>query len=549
VYFSFSPVASTKDIQVSIILSATSNFYSTMHRSQSTIPAALIAISIALATLLPSSHAHQASSHRWRRKGGGFFKPEAVHNWKATRGGSAYPHTIEGDQGYDQENESGQSQNNPASASKAGAGKDSSFTPGISSSTNRSSSQTSSPPAAQTPFLHSQNSSQNTNTNTNRIYPLSICSIQGKRQYMEDEYFTNQNGSFCSVFDGHGGSAVSKYLRQNLYARYLQAKATTMVSIMEGNEYDSDTDTDTDTDTNESGENLVSRQDDSSSDSEDTQMAGMSDPKKILSENLSKTNGIATPPSNLSVLSKPFDGMNSRSLKTCMRALRSAFEKIDAEVQRVSHWSFQGSTAVAVKLHKIASSKKTVLISANVGDSRAVLCRSGKAIDLTKDHKPNDPEERERVESLGGRVEWFGPVDAEGLPVSGKRRTKNGTSHGFSGVYRINRNLALSRAIGDRSELPFVSSQVDIQQIELDEENDQFLVLASDGLWDVFHDSQEAIDLCQSILLRSGNSANNEPNGTNLEKVRRKMSKVLVREALRRGSMDNITVVIIWLSP
>jgi len=54
-----------------------------------------------------------------------------------------------------------------------------------------------------------------------------------------------------------------------------------MVSIMEGNEYDSDTDTgtDTDTDTNESGENLVSRQDDSSSDSEDTQMAGMSDPK------------------------------------------------------------------------------------------------------------------------------------------------------------------------------------------------------------------------------------------------------------------------------
>ena len=507
-----------------------------MPRSQSTIPAALIAISIAIATLLPPSHAQQASSHRWRRKGGGFFKPEAVHNWKATRGGGAYPHAIEGNQDNDHENESGQSPKRKESLS----------TPGISSSSNRSPSQISSPPAAQTPFLHSQNSSQNTNTNT--IYPLSICSIQGKRQYMEDEYFTNQNGSFCSVFDGHGGSAVSKYLRQNLYARYLQAKATTMVSsIMEGNEYDSDTDNDT----GETGDNLASsrEEDDSSSDLEEDMAAGMSDPKKILSENLSNKNGIATPPSNLSLLSKPFDEMKSRSLKTCMRALKSAFEKIDAEVQRVSHWSFQGSTAVAVKLHKIASSKKTVLISANVGDSRAVLCRSGKAIDLTKDHKPNDPEERERVENLGGRVEWFGPVDEEGRPVSGKRKTKNGISHGFSGVYRINRNLALSRAIGDRSELPFVSSQVDIQQIELDDENDEYVILASDGLWDVFHNSQEAIDLCQTILQRSGNSANNEPNGTNLEKIRRKMSKVLVREALRRGSMDNITVVIIWLSP
>jgi serine/threonine protein phosphatase PrpC len=370
---------------------------------------------------------------------------------------------------------------------------------------------------------------------------------------MEDEYVTNQNGSFCSVFDGHGGSAVSKYLRQNLYARYLQAKATTMVSsIMEGNEYDSDTDNNNDT--GETGDtNLSSREaDDSSSDLEEDMGAGagMSDPKKILSENLSNKNGIATPPSNLSLLSnKPFDEMKSRSLKTCMRALKSAFEKIDAEVQRVSHWSFQGSTAVAVKLHKIASSKKTVLISANVGDSRAVLCRSGKAIDLTKDHKPNDPEERERVESLGGRVEWFGPVDEEGRPVSGKRKTKNGISHGFSGVYRINRNLALSRAIGDRSELPFVSSQVDIQQIELDDENDEYVILASDGLWDVFHNSQEAIDLCQTILQRSGNSANNEQNGERMEKIRRKMSKVLVREALRRGSMDNITVIIIWLSP
>ena len=504
-----------------------------MHKSQSTtIPVLLIATITIIAIFFPPIHAHQASSHRWRKRRGGFFKHDAVHTWKATRGGSAYPRSIRGEDDDDRKDDSGQSEDTrKADETKAALPNE-----GLSISNSQQRSQIPSPLAQK--YGHAQPSSQNTikntntNTNTNRIYPLSICSIQGKRQYMEDEYFTNQNGSFCSVFDGHGGRAVSKYLRQNLYARYLQAKATTMVSsIMEGNEYDIDNDANGDVVEDTSDTEEIIRISD--------------DPKQILSDNLSKGN-IAPPPSS-TIISKPFDGMKSRSLQTCMHALKSAFEKIDAEVQRISHWSFQGSTAVAVKL--IASSEKTILISANVGDSRAVLCRAGKAIDLTKDHKPNDPDERRRVEDLGGRVEWFGPVDAKGRPVSVKRRTKNGNSHGFGGVYRINRNLALSRAIGDRSELPFVSSQVDIAQIELNDEKDEFVILASDGLWDVFHTSQEAIDLCQGILQRTGNPASNEPNGANLERVRRRMSKVLVREALRRGSMDNITVVIIWLSP
>jgi serine/threonine protein phosphatase PrpC len=506
-----------------------------MHTSQLTAIPALLIATIAISIFCSSTiHAHQASTHRWRkRRRGGFFKPEAFDAFKATRGGSAHPHSIqlegEHEHNHDQGNNSGQGHE----TRKADDG----TKEGVSSL--QQPSQIAAPPAQD--FIPAQPSSQN--TNTNRIYPLSICSIQGKRQYMEDEYFTNQNGSFCSVCDGHGGNAVSKYLRQNLYARYLQAKATTMVSsIMEENEYDSENQD------NANGDETRHDIEDDSSDAEDA-IRISNDPKQLLSDNLSKGDTALRKSPSSTIISKPLDGMKSRSLQTCMHALKSAFEKIDAEVQKISHWSFQGSTAVAVKLHKIASSEKTVLISANVGDSRAVLCRAGKAIDLTKDHKPNDPEERERIEGLGGRVDWFGPVDEKGRPVSGKRLAKNGSSHGFGGVYRINRNLALSRAIGDRSELPFVSSQVDIEQIELDEEKDEFVILASDGLWDVFHNSQEAIDLCQGILQRVGNPATNESNGAHFERVRRRMSKVLVREALKRGSMDNITVVIIWLSP
>lgn len=362
--------------------------------------------------------------------------------------------------------------------------------------------------------LYEDDTEKKSSQSTNRIYPMSICSIQGKRHYMEDEYFTNQNGSFCSVFDGHGGSAVSKYLRQNLYARYLQAKAKSMMLLAAENRKREE-------------ENQDDGQDDESVDEMNV------DSEKDVDENQDS--------SNIAV------DMQSPSLIAVRNALKSAFETIDAEVQKVSHWSFQGSTAVAIKLHKIANLEKTVLISANVGDSRAVLCRNGQAIEITKDHKPNDPDERIRIESLGGRVEWFGPVDKDGNPMDSSEKRANGKEMGLRGVYRINRNLALSRAIGDRSELPFVCSQVDIQQIEVDEEQDEFVVIASDGLFDVFRSSQEVLDFCHSFLKKSYRNKDEELDKIALEKTKRKMSKLLVREALRRGSMDNITVIVVWL--
>lgn len=74
---------------------------------------------------------------------------------------------------------------------------------------------------------------------------------------------------------------------------------------------------------------------------------------------------------------------------------------------KVTRWSHQGSTAVVCYVHTDPSTKKSTLITGNVGDSRAVLSRDGKAMDASKDHKPNDKRERERIEKLGGKVsEW-----------------------------------------------------------------------------------------------------------------------------------------------
>jgi Serine/threonine protein phosphatase len=387
----------------------------------------------------------------------------------------------------------------------------------------------------------------------NRIYPVSICSVQGRRQYMEDEYFTNSNGSFCSVMDGHGGNAVSKYLRQNLYARYLQAKATTTklpwggMSSMKDNDEGVEK---SEMSTREQREKEKMEDMDGSIQLDENSNRLETKNMGLQNNNDSKGtswNGSTSPATTSFGTHDESDHVN---LHTCILALKAAFEKIDAEVQKISHWSYQGSTAVAVKLHKMASSNNTVFISANVGDSRAVLCRAGRAIELTKDHKPNDPEERRRIEGLGGKVEWFGRVDDKGLPLERDR-----ARGGFSGVYRINRNLSLSRAIGDRSELPYVCSTVDISCIDLDQERDSFIILATDGLWDVFDSSQEVINVCQQIMdktfrktaLMQHQHAQNKMSSERLEKTRNKVSKQLVREALKRGSLDNITVIIIWL--
>lgn len=99
-----------------------------------------------------------------------------------------------------------------------------------------------------------------------------------------------------------------------------------------------------------------------------------------------------------------------------------------------------------------------------------------------QDHKPNKPSELERVKKLGGTVRWYGLLEQDGSPMEGM------------GVYRINGNLAVARAIGDRSERPFVSAEADVKTFPADEEGDEFIILASDGLWDVMS-SEEAVEV------------------------------------------------------
>ena len=302
-------------------------------------------------------------------------------------------------------------------------------------------------------------------------YPVSVCSVQGHRDYMEDEFAIHSD--FAACFDGHGGKAVSCYLRQNLYAN-LQAVLPEMMATR------------------------ITRE---------VQQFGQD--------------------GNVTV-------SKTATVEDYVEALEVALDKVDREILKIHHWSYQGSTALLCWIHSeevIPSGmdeKQQIrtLITSNIGDGRAVLCRNGTVIALSRDHKPEDPIEIDRIQKLGGKVVWVGRVDQFRKPIPGM------------GLWRVNGCLALTRVIGDRSERPAVTSDPEITILPLDEK-DEFIIIATDGLWDVMS-SFDAVSFVRAVIQNSSEDIGFIDRDA--------VAALLIEEALRRGTYDNITVIIIWLS-
>ncbi|KAH9978556.1 protein serine/threonine phosphatase 2C [Lactifluus volemus] len=142
---------------------------------------------------------------------------------------------------------------------------------------------------------------------------------------------------------------------------------------------------------------------------------------------------------------------------------------------------------------------RRVLYVANAGDARGVLCRKGRALRLTYDHKGTDKQEAKRI------------VDSGGFVMSG----------------RVNGVLAVTRSLGDSSMKEFVVGAPYTTETELTDD-DELLILACDGIWDVLND-QAACEVVRTIA---------DPQ---------EAARALVREATHRYTNDNITVMVIRL--
>lgn len=166
------------------------------------------------------------------------------------------------------------------------------------------------------------------------------------------------------------------------------------------------------------------------------------------------------------------------SVDSVKKGIRTGFLQIDEHMRTISEKKHgvdrSGSTAVGVMI------SPSHIYFINCGDSRGLLSRGGAVHFFTQDHKPSNPLEKERIQNAGGSVM----------------------------IQRVNGSLAVSRALGDfdykcvHGKGPteqLVSPEPEVYAIERCEGEDEFIILACDGIWDVMA-NEELCDFVRSRL-------------------------------------------------
>lgn len=192
-----------------------------------------------------------------------------------------------------------------------------------------------------------------------------------------------------------------------------------------------------------------------------------------------------------------------------LKGIRTGFLNLDNRLREIPEFASgedkAGSTAVCTLV-----SPKQVYI-ANCGDSRAIICRAGDPVFSTRDHKPIVPSEKERIQNAGGTVM----------------------------IQRVNGSLAVSRALGDYEYKnvegrgpceQLVSPEPEVFVLDRDEENDEFLILACDGIWDVMS-NEDVCAYVRSLLLLTDD----------LETI----TNQVIDTCLYKGSRDNMSIVLV----
>jgi serine/threonine protein phosphatase PrpC len=192
-----------------------------------------------------------------------------------------------------------------------------------------------------------------------------------------------------------------------------------------------------------------------------------------------------------------------KALESCNsveEAFNEAYRICDDELKEAL---YNGTTAITCYLHVNENTDNRILYTANCGDARVVINEGGVAKRLTFDHKASDASEVQRIKN----------------------------SNGFVAYNRVNGILAVTRALGDYAMKQWVISEPYQTCTKLIPEEHTFVILACDGVWDVFED-QEAVNFVQELLEKEKLSA-------------QVVAQRLLDKSLEKGSTDNISVMII----
>jgi protein phosphatase 1L len=178
------------------------------------------------------------------------------------------------------------------------------------------------------------------------------------------------------------------------------------------------------------------------------------------------------------------------------------FELVQNQLLKSTYGYSNGSTCLLNLMYRYNNEIHMNIV--NLGDSRLTIVYSNwSSKQVTTDHKPDEPNEKSRLEKMGGEVY----KDSES-------------------VFRIG-DLSLSRAFGDGDNAPYISQKPDIF-IKKITPHTKYIVMACDGLWDVIE--SESLGKIMNQLQAK------KPDNIAVE---------LANFALEKGSTDNVSIIVI----
>ena len=184
---------------------------------------------------------------------------------------------------------------------------------------------------------------------------------------------------------------------------------------------------------------------------------------------------------------------------------------------------------------------------ANLGDSDIILCekKCNDDVDnnndrcynikvMSKKHAPDEKAEEERIMEYGGTIKRMVRIQDDG----------NEYPFGPSRIYVSKESkvgLAVSRAIGDLSFRPYISSVPSTKMIKRKHDKQLFIIIASDGIWDVLTHSEA----CEIVFkhLKEGNHTSSIDHHL----VVNEAAEEIVNESLHKGTQDNVSCVVVNL--
>jgi serine/threonine protein phosphatase PrpC len=197
-------------------------------------------------------------------------------------------------------------------------------------------------------------------------------------------------------------------------------------------------------------------------------------------------------------------------------AVADAIAKVERDLLR----NFRIDTEFSGTTLSMAIVRGNQLTGVNIGDSRVILGKEENGrlvpVDITFDHKPDSPKEKERILACGGRVfaveyddgidgpprVWLGHMDVPGLAMS---RYVLQITKRYINIDRTRNHLTLlvlhlHRSLGDVvAHSAGVTSEPEFTEFQLDSKTDKFLVVATDGLWE-FINNQETVEMVEGQI-------------------------------------------------